>query len=423
MHRQLKLSRTAIVIITSIFLIPAMTAVALTGNVSNKSVTVSKYATVPVHYVTDRNLKGDTFGNRRRYLNNCLHKMYYGTAYVNVPNINREIASDTLTALDWQLTNKKGKMVDHNDRIQDNQNPRSHFFERIQQTLDKNKTDTICVYVPGAEEDFANACLEAGQLEYYLKRPIILYSWPSNPRIIEYFVDNNNSEWSQGHFRRFIRHLDEFKEKHPLQVVFIAHSMGNRFLLRSMHELYSRHLAADVELVSADIDLDTCRHYLLGFRRVDTRSAIRFYVSHRDRMLKISQRIFGGYARLGEDVEHQLGPSRSVQDVIVQKDRDVSENDQIVSTNPLPAVAPLDQSREMVIESDEGQTRNDHEVSDSFEVVDFTAMDTGFNGHSLPFQLIGDMVNGKQPDGFKIVAENKKSGRKHLKVLKVGQSK
>jgi hypothetical protein len=93
-----------------------------------------------------------------------------------------------------------------------------------------------------------------------------------------------------------------------------------------------------LNFVSADIDLDTCRHYLLGFRRVDNKGAIRFYVSNRYRMLKISQRIFGGYDRLGEDVEHKLGPSRAVEQVIVRKEKEVSPKIATLGTTNTPDV-------------------------------------------------------------------------------------
>jgi hypothetical protein len=242
-----------------------------------------------------------------------------------------------------------------------------------------------------------------------MKRPVILYSWPSAPKLFDYFVDNNNSEWSQGHFRRFIKHLEDFKETHPLQVVFVAHSMGNRFLLRAVHELFRKNIAVDLELVSADIDLDTCRHYLLGFHRVDNKAPIRFYVSNKDRMLKLSQRVFGGYDRLGENVEHKLGPSRAVQQIIIRKDKDMRkalENE----------VEDSDDDEK----SNNARAQNELLDPEVFEVVDFTALDQGFTGHSMPYQLIADMVNGKQSVGIKVVTDETKTfyGKKALRVLK-----
>jgi esterase/lipase superfamily enzyme len=411
---------------------PGQTATAIKA--ANGMTGDAKYITVPVHYLTDRNLQGATYGNHRRYRHNCLHKMYYGTAFVTVRNSNHEHMDEQVQALNWKLTNEKGKRITPKDRINQERNPREHFMDRIRKALDNCKTDKLCVYVPGAEETFEDACLEAAELEYYVKRPVILYSWPSAPKLLDYFVDNNNSEWSQGHFRRFIKHLEDFKQTHPLQVVFVAHSMGNRFLLRAFHELYRKNIAVDLELVSADIDLDTCRHYLLGFRQVDNKSAIRFYVSNRDRMLKLSSRIFGGYDRLGEDVEHKLGPSRAVHQVIVQKEKEVkadTRTEEVKVATKIEEVKASAKSEELLKENEDSEdnesgidSHNDGErvESDVFEVVDFTALDKGFTGHSMPYQLVADMVNGKKSAGFKVVADESKrsiGGKQSLKVLEV----
>ena len=126
-------------------------------------------------------------------------------------------------------------------------------------------------------------------------------------------------------------------------------------------------------------------------------------------MLKLSQRIFGGYARLGEHVEHQLFPSRSVEDVVIEKDgvtKPGKKNGQKVVT-----IATKNVNAHEDLEDGASEEKDEHSKADVFEVVDFTAVDRGFVGHSMPFQLIADMINGKQPAGFKVVTSTSTSAK------------
>jgi esterase/lipase superfamily enzyme len=388
--------------------------------VFGESANVPKYVTVPVYYLTDRNLEGDTYGNHRRYQTNCLHRMYYGTAFITVENRNHERHDSHFDALGWKEANQKETHVSPKNRIDPSHPARAkvEFFERLRNALDQLGSDTICVYVHGAAEGFEDACLDAAEFAYHLKRPLVLYSWPAEPKLLDYLVDNNNSEWSQGHFMLFDRDLVAFKANHPLRVVYLAHSMGNRFIFRAIHQLYRNELVADLELISPDIDLDTCRHYLMGFRRVDNRTAIRLYVSNRDRMLKISQSLFGGYTRLGEHTEQNLGPTRLVEELTVRKVKD--KHDSQTSSGLLQDTAFQDKNeshREEESVDQELYGGSERTGADVFERIDFTAIDKGLTGHSIPFQLVTDMVNGAQPAGLELVEDQNDRQRSRAKVV------
>jgi esterase/lipase superfamily enzyme len=398
------------------------------GNAAfGESENIPKYVTVPVYYLTDRNQDGETYGNRRRYQINCLHRMYYGTAFVTVPNSNQEKHDSKFDALGWKEANQKEAHISPKDRI-DSTHPvkaKLEFFERLRSALDRLSTDTLCVYVPGAVVGFEESCEDAAEFAYYLKRPMVFYSWPAEPKLLDYLVDNNNSEWSQGHFMMFDRDLSVFKNSHPLRVIYLAHSMGNRFIFRALHQIYKNELVGDLELISPDIDLDTCRHYLMGFRKVDYGTAIRLYVSNRDRMLRISQHIFGGYARLGEHVEQDLGPTRTVEELTVRKDKitkkehETQISSSLIQQSTLPEKTESHKEDEMVDEELGGH----HETSGAevFERIDFTALDKGLTGHTIPFQLISDMVNGVKPKGFELVEDKAEKAVSHAKVVQESQ--
>lgn len=360
---------------------------------SHSTTPAPKYITVPVYYLTDRNREGEGYGNRRRYLTNCLHQMYYGTAFVTIENHEHEQESKVTDSLGWKLTEQHPKAKCVNDEI-DPARPvkaKVEFFDRLGKSLDDAGTDKLCVYVHGADEGFQDACEDAADLAYSLHKPLVLYSWPSEPKLLDYMVDNGNSEWSQGHFNIFTRNLLSFKQTHPLSLVLIAHSMGNRFIFRDMHFLYHSQLISDCEFISPDMDIDTCRHFLMGFKKVDYNTAMRLYVSNKDKMLKLSQKLFGGYARLGEDVQSHLVPDRNVEMLTVRKESPAKEEKS----------KSKESSQNSFMEANEST-----EVADVLQRIDFTAIDKGLTGHSIPFQLIADMVNGnKASNGVELIED------------------
>jgi len=317
----------------------------------------AKYVIIPIYYVTDRELQGDTFGVHRRYPSQCKHFMYYGTSFVAVPNSQNTVINDKLKALGWQLSDKHPAKIASKDRIDpaDSAASKKQFFERLKNGLDKAGTSELCVFVHGACDPFEDASQDAGLLAYSLERPLLLYSWPAASKWRGYFIDSCNSEWSQAHFNQFYEDLLAFKAEHPLQVISISHSMGNRLVIRSLPVLYGKGLVTDWELVSPDIDADTTRHYVMGYDQLHAR--LRLYVSNKDKLLPFSQILHGGYYRLGEAA---------------------------MPTADGPRLNPK-----------------------LLERIDFTAIDKGFTGHSIPNDLINNMINSNKPGpGLALVPED-----------------
>ncbi|MBU6451844.1 MAG: alpha/beta hydrolase [Cyanobacteria bacterium REEB67] len=328
------------------------------------------YVTIPILYLTDREQEINTYGHRRRYPIQCEHHMYYGTASVTVHNRRKLLIDDHLKNLGWLGAEKKGKkqapedriMVPANDRLAEVHVTRKErfdaakeeFFDRIKKALDSNGSPELCVFVHGAADGFEDCLEDAATLAYYLQKPMVLYSWPSNPTIIDYFIDGANVEWSQQHFNMFCNDLLKLREEHPLEVIALAHSMGNRVVIRAMPHVYGTQLIKDWELMSPDIDADTTRHYTMGCTQAKAR--IRLYVSNKDKLLPFSQLLSGGYYRLGE------------------------------------AATP---TRRRVNGADE-----------YLERIDFTVVDKGLVGHTMPFELVSNMVHSDKPgEGFELEPE------------------
>jgi esterase/lipase superfamily enzyme len=306
---------------------------------------IPKYLQIPILYVTDRELTGDTFGVHRRYPAFCQHHMYYGTEFVTVRNDQAKSDSQLFDHLGWKAVDTKEAKFSPKDRIdpQDPEKAKAAFFDRVQTSLDRAGNRRLSVFVHGSIDAFEDASQDAAQLAYNLQTPLIMYSWPAGSHSRGYFIDGSNCEWSQAHFDAFWSDMGDFNAKHPIEVTAIAHSMGNRLLVRALHVVYDKQFVKNWELVSPDIDADTCRHYVMGLK--PNGSKFRLYVSNRDKLLPIAQMLAGGYYRVGEGDDPIKLPK--------------------IWTS---ADAP-------------------------FERIDFTAVDKGFEGHTIPSELIANIVN------------------------------
>jgi len=332
-----------------------------------------KYVTIPVLYVTDRNMIGETFGSRRRYPIHCQHDMYYGTAMMNVPNTHQTTDGEESRRLGWQLSDKPGniKKASQKEAIdpKDPEAAKKAFFARLKAVLDQSGSDKLCMFVHGAADAFEDCAQDAAEMGYSMRMPVVLYSWPSNPKWRGYFVDGVNNEWSQGHFNMFLHDLIEFKGEHPLDVISTSHSMGNRLVIRSLPVVYGKDLISNWELLSPDIDADTTRHYIMGMKR--GQSKINLFVSNRDKMLPLAQMLAGGYYRLGEAANPSLMP----------KDWQSSDLQNI-------------------------------------QRIDFTNIDKGFEGHSIPFDLVSSIYHTGEPgDGLKLEPETKVVGNRMIRFI------
>lgn len=311
------------------------------------------YVTIPIYYLTDRQATAEGFASRRRYATHCRHQMYYGTAFINVKNTRRETPNESLG---WQASGDRPQKFSRKDRITPapSDAAKQAFMDLLKSALDRSGQNNLCVYVHGAEDAFEDCCQDAADLAYALKEPVVLYSWPSDPKSRGYFIDSSNNEWSQEHFNMFCRDLIALQSTRPFKVDLVAHSMGNRIVIRSLPVVHGKGLIANCELVSPDIDADICRHYVMDYPHFGGK--LRLYVSNRDKMLAISQMLAGGYYRLGEAADPENRPEVS---------------------------------------------------GDDFERIDFTTLDTGFTGHSIPFDLIASMIHTDAPGpGLQLVSED-----------------
>jgi esterase/lipase superfamily enzyme len=158
------------------------------------------------------------------------------------------------------------------------------------------------VFVHGYNVTFEQAALRAAQVGFDLsiKNSMAFFSWPSKGAVNEYAADEATIESSEGAITQF---LVDFVERSGAEAVHvIAHSMGNRALLRAVDRIATRaerqtgkHFG-QIILAAADVDVDLFRELCGGYNRVARRTTL--YVSTRDRAIEAS-RWLHAYPRVG----------------------------------------------------------------------------------------------------------------------------
>ena len=93
----------------------------------------------------------------------------------------------------------------------------------------------VLVYIHGFNTSFDEATRRAAQLGFDLKVPgiTVLYSWPSRGSVSAYFSDQSAIEASEAHIAEFLVAVSALADRGKVHI--IAHSMGNRGLLRALH--------------------------------------------------------------------------------------------------------------------------------------------------------------------------------------------
>jgi esterase/lipase superfamily enzyme len=95
----------------------------------------------------------------------------------------------------------------------------------------------ILLFIHGYKRGFEDAVENAAQLRYQLAfpGPVIAFSWPSTDSVYGYLADMENLEWSIPSLRRMIATIAT--ELPDTRLHIIAHSMGNRALVRVLSDI------------------------------------------------------------------------------------------------------------------------------------------------------------------------------------------
>ena len=147
----------------------------------------------------------------------------------------------------------------------------------------------VLVYIHGFNTSFDDAARRAAQLGFDLKVPGItaLYSWPSRGNVSAYLTDVSSIEASEEHIAEFLVKVTGLAERGKVHI--IAHSMGNRGLLRAMHRattqaaLRSGTRFGQIFLAAPDVDAKLFRQLASVYPQAAERTTL--YVADRDKAI------------------------------------------------------------------------------------------------------------------------------------------
>src|SRR6185436_16351410 len=139
------------------------------------------------------------------------------------------------------------------------------------------------VVIHGYNVSFEAAALRAAQIGFDLQLPgaTAFFSWPSRARLARYTADEATIQASEKHIAQFL--LEFTRKSGAEQVHVIAHSMGNRGLLRAMQRILNEVGAeagvpfGQIILAAPDEAQDVFAELSAAYRRLARRTTL--YVS------------------------------------------------------------------------------------------------------------------------------------------------
>jgi esterase/lipase superfamily enzyme len=149
------------------------------------------------------------------------------------------------------------------------------------------------VFVHGYNCSFEAAALRAAQIGFdlSLKGSMAFFSWPSKGRLLRYAADEASIEASEASITDFISNFA--LRSGAARVHILAHSMGNRGVLRAVNRIARRARRrtgkpfSQIILAAADVDVDIFRDLCAAYTRVARRTTL--YVSKGDLAVEASR--------------------------------------------------------------------------------------------------------------------------------------
>lgn len=246
---------------------------------------------VNVYYATHRATTGRAapasfFGGNRG-------GMAYGVAEVSVPRdrARGEVPRPSVWTFEFRPDPDKHMILNRITPVTD----RDSFFRRVSETLSRTERKEAFVFIHGYNTSFEGAAIRAAQLavDTNLDGAPILYSWPSRASLLGYGADTRAvaDEALLDDVADFL--TDVATQTGAERVHLVAHSMGNRVLVRALDRIAERQsdlpIFNEVILAAADVGVD---EFETTFPRIlGTGDRFTLYASRRDRALQISQQV------------------------------------------------------------------------------------------------------------------------------------
>jgi esterase/lipase superfamily enzyme len=166
------------------------------------------------------------------------------------------------------------------------------YWEDLRKALSGDRRDAL-IYIHGYCVSFEEAALRAAQIgsDLNLQGAMAFYSWPSKGDLTGYLADSATIDASEGFIREFL--LDFYHKSGADRVHIIAHSMGNRGLLRAMERIVGMSESrgkvkfGQIFLAAPDVDAQVFRTLARVYAQLSERTTL--YASERDKALAMSE--------------------------------------------------------------------------------------------------------------------------------------
>lgn len=247
----------------------------------------------PVWYATNRR-PNDPNDHTQGYGFDRDDQVHHGYCMVSVPKWHKFGTTGSSGLIHFLLRLTTGR----DDRLALQEiHPQSEeeFWKELKGLLeaDVESERVALVYFHGYNVDFREAAIRAAQMGFDLSIPGItaFFSWPSKGAQIGYAADAASIEASESAIARFLQQLAH--QSGATKVHIIAHSMGNRGLLRAMQRIVTRAQSeaavrfGQIFLAAPDVDAQLFQELAGIYPNVSERTTL--YASSRDKALGLSQ--------------------------------------------------------------------------------------------------------------------------------------
>lgn len=184
--------------------------------------------------------------------------------------------------------------------------PLSDFWNQISKAMREpreKETNEALFFLHGYNVTFEQATIRTAQLAYDLRiQPAVFFSWPSRGQIEDYEPDGTTIEASYDAVTNFVKQLDHYALGAGATLHVVAHSMGNRALLRAL-EAVAQGMAGGgttsidkLVFAAPDVDARVFMQSLKKIAPVGKRKTL--YTSHLDRAVWLSK-LISMYPRVG----------------------------------------------------------------------------------------------------------------------------
>ncbi len=252
---------------------------------------------IEVFYATDRQRSSD----ETEIFNGERGQIEFGVAQVGIPPEHRmgEHERPSMMKLERAADPEKHIVVRNIDTLKTDD-----FVALLRDAVNRSPSKQIMIFVHGYNVGFREGLRILGQFAHDLKfeGPAVLFSWPSQGSLTGYTVDETNVQYATTHFTELLKAMLEYTPAEDINLV--AHSMGNRILVRGLLDL-SRELPAsklklfkEVVMIAPDIDADVFIQDLAP-KLKKTGIPATLYASSSDRAIMASK-VVHGYPRLGD---------------------------------------------------------------------------------------------------------------------------